>query len=367
MDYKDQKAKFSNFGSNCIDIAAPGAGTFIDREQKQGLVSTYYDPTRPGELDLYVYAVGTSLSAPIVSGVASLTMSVFPDLDVRAIRDKLIASVDNIDQNNQTGCNGGSCMGQIGKGRVNAFKAVTGSISITSGSLVRTPEGQNFLIEHGLKLPVSDFVLAQRFAGSQQTLTAANQLLSFPTGLPVPPADGTLIKEASNQTVYLVEGNKRHALSYLAFISRGHAFEDVINLPTAEVISYELGTEALPIDGLLLKTADSPAVFIVEGVGRKLLSFFVFQQRGYHNRLIGVVSDTELARYPLDPSGNLYAPLDGTLIKGDADATVYLIQNGLRHGLNFSAFSSRGYRFEDVKHLPQGEASAYPRGAEILN
>ena len=65
LDASDRKALFSNYGSNCIDISAPGTGTFVDKQTKQGLVSTYYDPTRPGENNLYVYALG--IHAPAIS------------------------------------------------------------------------------------------------------------------------------------------------------------------------------------------------------------------------------------------------------------------------------------------------------------
>ena len=104
VDSSDVKAKFSNFGSNCIDISAPGTGTFVDKQLKQGMISTYYDPAKPTETNLYAYVLGTSVAAPIVTGVAALMMSAFPDLDAKAVRDRLIASVDNIDAVNGTAC-----------------------------------------------------------------------------------------------------------------------------------------------------------------------------------------------------------------------------------------------------------------------
>lgn len=365
-DINDKKARFSNYGSNCLDISAPGTGIFIDKQQKQGLVSTYFDPTRPGEHDLYVYAVGTSVAAPMVSGVAALMMSVMPDLDVRAIRDRLIKSVDNVDEQNLTDCDGRSCAGEIGFGRVNAYKALTSQASLGNGSLVKGPDGAVYLIERGLRRSVSNFVLGQRFGGTVLTAATTLELNTLPLGSSVPPVDGSIIKESSNPTVYLVEGGERQAMSYLAFISRGFRFSEVVTLEAREVITYPQGREAAILDGALIKTRDHPAVFILSKGEKQLLSYFVFKQRGFENKPIAVLEENEIVKYPTVLSGYLYPPLEGTLIRGDMFATVYMIENGKRRGMNLAAFQNRGYRFEDVKILPQSEADGYEPGGNII-
>lgn len=366
VDIADHKARFSNYGSNCIDIAAPGTGTFVDKQQKQGLVSTYYDPSRPGEHDLYVYAVGTSVAAPMVSGVAALMMSAMSDLDSRAIRDRLIKSIDNIDKANETGCNGGSCVGQIGRGRLNALKALTTQSTFSSGTFIKGPDGSLYLIEKGLKRPISEFVFRQGFLGSPVVAATFDQLNTLPTGLAVPPADGSTIKEPVSPLVYLVEGGERRSLSYLAFISRGLQFSEVVSLSAAEIASYPLGSEAPVLDGILMKSADHPAVYILNKGVRQLLSFFVFMQRGLNNKPTAVLSLEELARYQIHPQGYLFPPPDGTLIRGDQEATVYIFENGVLRGMNLAAFQNRGFQFAQVKVLPQSEVEGYEKGSDII-
>ena len=348
LDASDRKALFSNYGSNCIDISAPGTGTFVDKQTKQGLVSTYYDPTRPGENNLYIYALGTSMAAPMVSAVASLMMDAFPELDVRSIRDRLISSADNIDQLNQTSCNGASCAGHIGRGRLNAFKAVYFSTIFAEGSVVKNEQGNFFLIERGLKRSLSEYVYKQRFGALQAIQATTAQLDTFPTGISVPPADGTLIKEPNIPTVYLVGGAERLALSYLAFTSRGFRFEDIVILPAEEMAGIPLGQNADVLDGALMKSPDHPAVFILTSGVRRLLSYFVFRERGFDKSPIAAVSLEELAKYPVHPDGFLYPPAEGTIIRSDQISTVYLIEGGKTVGLNFTVFQNRGFRFENV-------------------
>ncbi len=365
VDFNDQKARFSNYGSNCIDLSAPGAGTFFDKAQKQGLVSTYYDPTRPGEHNLYVYAVGTSVAAPMVTGVAALAKSAFPDLDVRSLRDRVISSVDNIDNLNMTGCNGNTCVGQIGRGRINALKAVTESTSVPNGTLARDSFGRIYLIERGTKRLLTSFVLSQRFANN--TIITTSQLLidQLPSGSPLPPIDGTLLKNSTNPTVYLVEGGVKRGLSFLAFVSRGFRFTDVVKIDASELESFPVGSDASVEDNVLVKRADQPAVYIIRGGARRLVSFFVFQQQGLFAKTIVTLSPFELAQYPDHPAGFLHAPVDGTLIKGDQVATVYLIEGGVRRGLTLQAFQNRNFQFSQVRVLPQSELVGYELGGDI--
>ena len=96
-DQNDLKAKFSTYGS-WVDISAPG----------QDILST----TNSGG---YSSASGTSLSAPIVAGVAALVKSRFPNYSNEKIEQIICDTADKIQgTGSQWRC-----------GRVNAFKAVS--------------------------------------------------------------------------------------------------------------------------------------------------------------------------------------------------------------------------------------------------
>ncbi len=104
-DSSDQVCAWSNTGNN-IDLAAPGSG----------IPST-------GSGGSYVTAGGTSLSAPIVAGVAALVISVNPSLSGAQVQDILKKSADDL------GAPGWDP--SFGWGRVNAYKAV---LAATGGS-----------------------------------------------------------------------------------------------------------------------------------------------------------------------------------------------------------------------------------------
>src|SRR5918911_192110 len=76
---QDELAKFSNWGVKSVHIAAPGAE----------ILSTWPN-------NQYEEHSGTSMATPEVSGVAALILSVNPDMQLKELRERLLASVDKL-------------------------------------------------------------------------------------------------------------------------------------------------------------------------------------------------------------------------------------------------------------------------------
>jgi len=98
MNRRDELASFSNYGAKTVHLAAPGAE----------ILSTWLG-------DSYEEHSGTSMATPVVAGVAALVLSAEPDLDVKALRERLLETSDRLD----------SLKGKVSSGgRVNAARAV---------------------------------------------------------------------------------------------------------------------------------------------------------------------------------------------------------------------------------------------------
>ncbi|MFA6027748.1 MAG: S8 family peptidase [Patescibacteria group bacterium] len=83
---KNQKAAyFSNYGSDCVDVSAPGTYIF----------STYYKNKSLGYDDYYGYMEGTSMATPIVSGLAGLLKSYNEKLTRKNIMHYIKANADD--------------------------------------------------------------------------------------------------------------------------------------------------------------------------------------------------------------------------------------------------------------------------------
>ena len=84
-DYNDQKAYFSSYGKNTVDLGAPGVDIL-------STIPTSIDPWRGG----YRFASGTSMASPHVSGAAVLALSRFPSLATDQLKGLLMNTVDKI-------------------------------------------------------------------------------------------------------------------------------------------------------------------------------------------------------------------------------------------------------------------------------
>lgn len=106
----DGQASFSNYGSDCVDVSAPGTT----------MLSTAYtdDPTY-GFTDDYEYQSGTSQATAVVSGIAALARSYDGSLSAAKVANRIIDNADN------TGMGA-----KMGSGRVNA-NATMDSIDLT--------------------------------------------------------------------------------------------------------------------------------------------------------------------------------------------------------------------------------------------
>ncbi len=85
---KNQKADFSNYGSLCTDISAPGVNIFgaVYNDPGSFLFGTAYGG--PWQ--------GTSMAAPIVSAAAAILLSSYPSLTPKQVRLSLVLSADPI-------------------------------------------------------------------------------------------------------------------------------------------------------------------------------------------------------------------------------------------------------------------------------
>lgn len=110
----DQRSSFSNYGATTVDLGAPGSA----------ILSTvpvgacpYCDPSG------YIFASGTSMAAPHVSGAAALIASQFPTYTVAQVRDAIVSSVDPL-----ASLSGITVTG----GRLNIQKALLSSFTVTA-------------------------------------------------------------------------------------------------------------------------------------------------------------------------------------------------------------------------------------------
>lgn len=294
VDQNDVKPPFSNYGKNCIDVVAPG---------KRILSTINHDPiSKKYAPNSYAYASGTSLAVPFVVGQAALIRAMFPNATNIQIRDKIITTADSVDGQNLAQCGGGSCRGLLGAGRINVLKSLSGSLftdSLREGDLVKLGNSPLvYQISGGQRRPISPFVLNTRFVGSPVKTVGEQQLSSYPEGAYVTPADGALVKLASDAAVYFMSAGQKLPITYEVFMQRGFDFSQVHTVDFPEFNSWVTGSFLPPTEGSIVRGYKSPTVYwIVSGVLHPMSSAF-YRDKGLDSFSIFRLPDKDMEKMP---------------------------------------------------------------------
>ncbi|MBI5807539.1 MAG: S8 family peptidase [Ignavibacteriales bacterium] len=169
-DISDIKNAKGNYGMNA-DVSAPG--TFI--------LSTW--PKIASINNLYNSISGSSMAAPLVSGLAGLVASVFKNYSPLQIGEQIRATTDDVYQLNDP-----SQKYLLGKGRINAEKAVskTNAISVRASNLKFIEKGngnglfdKNEIVDVKISLtnflsPVNNLIVTVESADSSIEFTSSN-------------------------------------------------------------------------------------------------------------------------------------------------------------------------------------------------
>lgn len=288
-DQNDRKADFSNFGKNCIDVAAPG---------KRILSTINHDPiTGQDTPNAYAFASGTSLAVPFVSGQVALILSKYPTLSNIQVRDRIMATAENLDDYNPIQCGGSSCKGMLGAGRINVKKSLEDSQSsliIGDGDIVKTETGAVYQIVGGQRRPISPLVFNQRFSSVSVRLISSQQLLAYPESSFATPIEGTLVKTANSPTVYYINKGMKMPVLESVFMERGFSFSNVLTADVSEVNSWLLGKFLTPEEGVLIKTPSKKTLYWVVGESLHAVNDVYFKQQGLSRFPVMMVSDNDL-------------------------------------------------------------------------
>jgi len=323
-------------------------------------------PSDPSN-NILIYGSGTSLAAPIVSGVAALLKSNNSSLTNTEIKNILLRSTDNIDALNQNSCLGKSCNGFIGEGRINANSALSPQPLLEGALIKEAGTGVIYYITGGKKKQVTDFVFKQRGFSQSEVLNEVNsQLSSLPTSTPMTPLEGTLVKDMTDPTVYIIHQELKRPLLNLVFHSRNFKFSDVQTMSGAELQIIPTGEWYWPPDGTMVLVTGNPTVYVMDNNVKRPVTYFVFTQRKLSFARVVTVTPDEFGHLPQSPDQYWLSPLDGTLVKSQTDPTVYLIFEGAKRALTYEAFIARNLKFTDIKTLPQAEMDVIVPGP-ILN
>ena len=241
------------------------------------------------------------MAVPFVVGQAALIRALYPTATNIQIRDRIISTADRIDQINTTQCQGQSCAGLIGSGRIDVPASLQTAItqSFNEGDLVKVQDlGVVYDIVGGQKRLVSPFVFNQRFSDQPVIVSTSAQMASYPEGPYLTPLDGTLVKYDNNPTVYIMENGQKFPVTYAVYIEQQMNLKQVNTLSYAELSSWPTGNFFPPTDGTLVRGQKGPGVYWVVGQVLHPINYGFYIDRGLNIFPLLIVPDADLPSYP---------------------------------------------------------------------
>ncbi|MCX6744228.1 MAG: S8 family peptidase [Candidatus Parcubacteria bacterium] len=191
-DQNNKLAPFSNYGSNCVDIVAPGKDFFgaVVNSENVPEFSLYYE----GNFS------GTSLSAPVVSGIAALIKSANSSLTNTQIKNIILNNADNIDFTNP------GFVGKLGNGLLDPNK-IFQSLSLSANKLAKGSNNTIYYIAANGKR--YSFLDANTYSSWYSNFTGVktytdSELSVYPLGGIVTYRPGSLVKITTDPKVYAV-------------------------------------------------------------------------------------------------------------------------------------------------------------------
>ncbi len=254
VDSNGMKSDFSNYGSNCINISAPG-------NSLRGLA---YSSTTLGEAG-FGYAIwsGTSFSAALVSGAAAIIKSIRTDFTANQIINILTQPAKSL-----AAANFNLAAGQLGAGELAVGSAVNSALAGQSAQLVKVAgvAAVYFVDSNGIRhLFINRQIYGSWFNG-WKIPPVINQISqrafeSIPAGANMIVRPGNLVKFNSSPAIYEVLADD--SLCQVADSSAGRTLfgknwqTKIIGLAVAEEANYSrnancilVSSSTLPIVGV---------------------------------------------------------------------------------------------------------------------
>ncbi len=236
-------------------------------------------------------------------------------------------------------------------GNYNFWKLYSKWFKYPNGTVIQLLGGANFyVIDNGNKRPFSQFVATQRKLKVDNVITVSQtEFDSYLTDKPMPPLDGTLIKGDISGEVFLIQDTKKRPISYPVFIQQKFSFANVITIPQAEIDTYDQGAYVTPTNGTLIVGQTEGTVYLIEGDLKRPVSYEVFIARKYSFAKILTLSDVEVKAFP---SGAFASPPDQIAISMKGDTGIYWYRDGQKRYVSAFVYKQRGV--DSFPHMQLG-------------
>lgn len=208
-----------------------------------------------------------------------------------------------------------------------------------------------YLIRLGTKRPFASPAVLASMTNESKVLEARDRdLANYSDGAPIKFPTYSLLREHSGKIYLLTSDSKRHIETMDAFKKFGFNEDEIVDVEENDLDSYPEGTAITQAtefpQGVLMKAKGSPGVWYVEDGKRHALVDSIFLKLYFRGRRILTVGKKELNLYE---EAEPYAIHNGELVKSPDSPTVYVVENGMRRPIPSGAVLEKvGWKWKNI-------------------
>jgi len=153
-----------------------------------------------------------------------------------------------------------------------------------------------YMIDEGVKRPISAAIFSARRLSFAAIVKLSNEeVSSLTTGAFLTPPDQTAFKSETSSQVWWMRDNLKHTVSAFVFEQRGVGTFPFFILSDGEILNIPTGNPLAPRDGTVIKGENTSAIYLMEGGLKKLLTAEAYA-RLRHPRAV-VLPQAEIDQY----------------------------------------------------------------------
>jgi len=220
-------------------------------------------------------------------------------------------------------------------------------------------------LQGGTKRPIkSKIALVTRFSEKQIITISQSDLDAYSTGWPINLANYSLVKNSQGQIYLIVDDTRRLITSLKVFKKIGWNPEEVDLVADADLDSFWEGdpiTEdsVYPQGALAQDKTTGGVYFVKDGTKYPIMSKEIMKVN-YPGKNIIKLTSAELDKYP---TGDPIKLKDGTIVKSTDSPAVYVVSNGMLRVIpDEKAFTSLGYKWSNLITTSAKALGIHPLG-----
>lgn len=231
------------------------------------------------------------------------------------------------------------------------------------------PSGTIYWIRYGMKRPFDSIAVASSLVDlTNMAEVSDSELSGYIDGETIKFPNYALLKDPSGKIWLLVGDNRRHIVNMDTFRKFGFNIDEVEEATDADLAAYAIG-EKINVDsmypqGRLVQVEGLRAVWYAENGIKHLLRHPAFLSLYFPGQLPKQITQETLDELE---TGDAYALHDGELVKSDESPAVFVMEDGLKRPIpSGDVFETLGWNWKSIKTVPQSLLDIFELGAPII-